>query len=264
MRIIDFHTHAFPDPVAQRIMPKLNEEAESPAVLDGTLSSLLASMDKAAIEKAVLGSIATKPEQFKPILKWSKAIASERILPFPSVLPADPQAVERAYIIAEEGFKGIKLHPQFQGFRLDDEPLFPFFKALEQTGLLVLMHTGFDMAFERIRVADPVRIVKVLDAFPDLKLITTHFGAWKDWDEVRKHLLGKPIYTDVSYSIQFMPKEEARELVLGHPRDYVLFGTDSPWAGQRETIEYVRSLELGPEWERSVFFDNAARLLGIE
>ena len=91
------------------------------AKLDGRISSLLKSMDEAGIERSVICSIATKPEQFEPILKWSKEIASERIVPFASVHPADPLAAQQVRAVARAGLRGIKLHPYYQRFDLDEE-----------------------------------------------------------------------------------------------------------------------------------------------
>ena len=54
MRIIDFHTHAFPDPIAARAMPQLEAEGNIEAALDGRLASLLRSMDAAGIDAAVV------------------------------------------------------------------------------------------------------------------------------------------------------------------------------------------------------------------
>jgi len=262
MRIIDFHTHAFPDALAERAMPRLEEEGNIKAPLDGRISSLLNSMDEAGIEISVVCSIATKPSQFPSILKWSKEIASDRLIPFPSVHPADPDAVERVRIIHEEGFKGIKLHPYYQAFDLDAEEVFPVYEKVQECGLLLLCHTGFDMAYPRDRKADPVRIAKVLGAFPRLVLVTSHLGGWEDWDEVRKYLLGRPVYMDLSYSIEYMGGG-ARDFILSHPQEYVIFGTDSPWADQKKTVASVQSLDLGAERERKIFSENAARLLGI-
>jgi len=263
MRVIDIHTHVFPDAIAERAMKFLEEEGNVKARLDGKLSSLLASMDRAGIEIAVVGSIATKPEQFPSILKWSKSIASDRILPFPSVYPADPEAATQVRAIASEGFKGIKLHPYYQDFSVDEPRVFPIYEAMQDTGLVLLLHTGFDLAYPRTRIGDPVRIMRAVEAFPDLKLVATHFCAWEDWDEARKYMFGKPVYTDVSYSLHFMPIEQARGLVCEHSADYIVFGTDSPWADQSETLEFMRSLNMGPDWERKVLHGNAERILGL-
>jgi len=262
MDIIDFHTHAFPDAIAERAMTSLEEGGNIKGFTDGTVRDLLRSMDEGGITQSVIASIATRPEQFQPILDWSLAIASARIIPFASVHPdaADPAAEVRA--IAAAGLRGIKMHPYYQDFDLDEERLFPLYEALVDTGLLLLMHTGFDLAYARTRKADPVRTTRVVERFPELRLVTSHFLAWEDWEEVERHLLGKPVYTDISYAVQFMEPARARDLILAHPRDYVLFGTDSPWADQGALVRFVRSLDLGEAWERSILSENARRLLG--
>ncbi len=260
--IIDFHTHAFPDAIAARAISQLEHGGGVKAFLDGTVSSLRASMDGAGIRTSVICSIATKPEQFDPILKWSKAIASERIVPLPSIHPRGPDPVGQAHQVADAGLLGIKLHPYYQDFDLDDEALFPLYRALDQLGLLLVCHTGFDFAFPRQRRADPVRILRILERVPGLRLVTSHMGAWDDWDEVEEHLIGKPITMDISLSIELLGRERARAMLLAHPSDRVLFGSDSPWSSQSETLALFRSLDLGTEREARILGRNAEMLLG--
>jgi predicted TIM-barrel fold metal-dependent hydrolase len=260
--IIDFHAHAFPDALAARAISQLEHGGGVKAFLDGRVSSLLASMDGAGICTSVVCSIATKPEQFDPILKWSQAVASPRIVPLPSIHPKDSDPVGQAHRVAEAGLRGIKLHPYYQDFAIDDESLFPLYRALDTLGLFVVCHTGFDFAFPRDRRADPLRILRVLDRVPSLRFITTHMGAWDDWDEVEKHLLGKPITMDISLSIELLGQERARAMLSAHPADRILFGTDSPWSSQSESLRMVRSLELDKEREQRLLSKNAEALLG--
>ena len=263
--IIDFHAHAFPDEIAERVVKMLLEEGQRMfdvrAHLDGRLSSLISSMDRNNIEKSVVCSIATKPSQFKAILAWSKKVMSDRILPFPSFHPHDEEYAERISQIKGEGFRGVKFHPYYQDFAIDDERLFPLYEEISGAKLIVMMHTGFDLAFERKRLADPARIVRVLERFPELKLVTTHLGAWDDWDEVERHMMGRNIYMELSYSLEMVSKEKAREIIRNHPREYILFGTDSPWTDQGETLSLLRELQLGAETERLILRENARRLL---
>lgn len=260
--IIDFHAHAFPDAIAARAISHLEHGGGIKAFLDGTVSGLLTSMDLAGIRTSVLCSIATKPEQFDPILKWSKEIASPRIVPLPSIHPKGPDPVGQAHQVAEAGLLGIKIHPYYQDFNIDDDALFPLYRALDSLGLFVLCHTGFDFAFPRDRRADPVRILRVLERLPSLRLITSHLGAWDDWDEVEKHLIGKPLTMDISLSIELLGRERARAMLLAHPADRVLFGTDTPWSSQTETLGLLRSLDLGMERESLILGKNAEALLG--
>ena len=261
--IIDIHTHAFPDELAQRAVPFLEEEGNVRACLDGRVSSLLASMDRSGIHASVVASIATKPSQFRSIFDWSLSISSDRIIPFPSVHPRDPEVLRNLGEIAAAGFRGVKLHPYYQDFSVDDEEIFAVYEELQRTGLALLLHTGFDIAYPHDRIADPVRTARVMRQFPGLKLITTHYGAWMDWDEVENHLLGKPIYMDGSYSIPQMGFERARSFFLRHPRECVVFGSDSPWGDQQEGLEVLRRMELSQGHLDAVLGGNARRLLGL-
>ncbi len=259
--IVDFHAHAFPDELAERAMKMLAEEGGIQASLDGRVSSLLRSMDKNGIEKSIVCSIATKPSQFDTILRWSRTIGTDRIIPLPSLHPLDPEAAEQVSHIKGEGFKGIKFHPYYQDFNVDDERLFPVYERICRENLIMVVHTGFDFAFEKVRKADPVRIMRVLRRFPDIKLVTTHLGAWDDWDEVEKHIAGKKIYMEISFSLEYLGKEVARKIILNHPPDHVLFGTDSPWTDQGGTLALLKGLDLGPEREKLILRENALGLL---
>jgi uncharacterized protein len=262
--IIDVHTHAFPDHLAARAMAQLQSETDEViAVLDGTVTDLLRSMDRAGIAVSVVASIATKPTQFEAILRWSDSIRSDRIVPFPSLCPTAPEAEAQVRRVAAEGFRGIKLHPYYQQFVMDDERSAPAYAAAEECGLAILMHAGFDIAFPRDRVADPARLVRVLDQHPKLRVIAAHLGGWMDWDEVEARLLGRPVYLDVSTCFDFMDRPQAERILRGHGAEYLVFGSDSPWVDQLRTLEELRSFGLGHETEDRVLGGNAARLLGL-
>lgn len=260
--ITDFHTHAFADALAPRAIHALEAEAVGiKARLDGRVSSLLDSMDCAGIRRSVLCSIATRPEQFDPILAWSSQIASDRLIPFPSVHPRDPLAIERIRRIRAAGFLGVKLHPYYQDFFLDEDAAFPLYEEIAAQRLILICHTGFDIAFPRVRRCDPARIAAVIKMFPAMRFVATHLGAWKDWDEVRRHLLGLPILMDIAFALESLPPDEARKLLMSHPAEYLLFGTDSPWQDQREALARVRAVGLDAERERAMLETNADRLL---
>jgi predicted TIM-barrel fold metal-dependent hydrolase len=260
--IIDFHVHAFPDKVAAGAVPALAAAGKVTPCLDGRIVSLLADMDRVGIASAVLGSIATKPGQFDAILAWSQEIRSARIIPFPSFHPANPRAREQIGAIKAAGFKGIKMHPYYQNFVLDEARMYPFYEQISAAGLILVMHTGLDIGFPRERICDPPRIVRVIEQFPELKLVATHLGAWAMWDEVRDQLLGRPLYLDISFSLQFLAPAEARRMILAHPPELILFGTDSPWICQAEVLRQFRALELEPELAEKILRLNGLALLG--
>jgi len=262
--IIDFHAHAFPDALAPRAMKKLLEEApDVKAYLDGTIGALLGSMDKSGIDKSVVCCIATKPEQFEPIFEWCKKVRSERIILFPSVHPADPKCIERIGLIKREGFKGIKLHPFYQEFYADEQRLFDMYRKLCDENMMVVMHTGFDIAFPKERRADPEKLLKIKNAFPKLKFITTHLGAWKQWDDVQQFLIGRQIYMEISFAFDYMSPERAGKMLMDHPDEYILFGTDSPWKDQEKTLKQLKKLGLSEKKLERILTRNAASLLDL-
>ncbi len=263
-RIIDFHTHAFADALAPRAIKSLLDEVPGiKAYLDGTVGNLLRSMDHAGIERSVVCCIATKPEQFEPILRWCQAIRCERLIPFPSIHPADPDAVARVGLVKEQGFLGLKLHPFYQSFYALEERMLPFYEEVNRQNLLLVMHTGFDIAFPRERRADPQTLLEVTRTFTGLKLVTTHLGAWQQWDEVRRYLLGRPVYVEISLAMEDLGTAVSREMLMSHPEEYLLFGTDSPWSDQAVTLSRLRQLGLPPQRLARILSTNAAGLLGL-
>lgn len=103
----------------------------------------------------------------------------------------------------------------------------------------------------------------MLKRFPGLTFVAAHLGAWRDWDLVAEHLTGERLFVDISFSLNVMPADKARELILRFAPDRVLFGSDSPWAGQASSIALLRGLELGEELEKAILSENAMKLLGV-
>jgi predicted TIM-barrel fold metal-dependent hydrolase len=257
--IIDVHTHAFPDSLAPRAMAHL-EVGNAKAFSDGTVAGLLRSMDAAGVDQSVICSIATKPEQFDPILKWSLAIRTDRLIPLASIYPGDPLAVARVGEVKAAGLKGIKIHPYYQGFDLADPVFDPFYGAVEAAGLVLVAHTGFDMAFPRDRRADASRSLALLARFPKLKFMATHFGAWSDWDDMEAKLIGKPVNLEISLTLEFLPLDQVRRMILAHPADRLFFGSDSPWGNPAEPLRVLRELDLPAPLLQKILSENATAL----
>lgn len=259
---IDFHTHAFPDQIAATAIPALEKKGNIKAYLNGTISDLLKSMDQAQIERSVVCSIATRPAQFQPILDWSLSIRSERIVPLPSIHPSDPERSEHLRQIKDMGFIGLKMHPYYQDFFLDDREILEFYGQVNELDLLLVMHTGYDIGYPRVRRADPERILKVLQEVSGLRLITTHLGGWDEWKDVRTLLTGLPIYMEISFALDFLDQIRLRDMIENHPPEYLLFGTDSPWADQATTLKMLGKLGLKEDLFNKIVRENALNLLG--
>ncbi len=127
-----------------------------------------------------------------------------------------------------------------------------------------MLHCGRDIAFppddDR---ATPLRVRRAVDAVPDLELIATHLGGWRMWDEALRELGKSRCLIETSFSLHEMPSFEAVEMIREFGAGRVMFGTDSPWASQEQEIGWVWALGLGQDELESIFWSNAAKLLGI-
>ena len=261
--VIDVHTHAFPDFLAPRAMTALMAKGSIEAYADGTVGGLVSSMKRAGIVASVVCSIATNASQSGPILEWSREIADGKIVPFPSLHPRSPKAPELLAQIAEAGFRGIKLHPEYQDFTIDDPSLACFYEEVEKHRLIILFHAGYDIGFPDSDRSAPARIADVKAAYPGITVIASHLGGFRRWDEVLDVLAGRDIYLDTSFTIGHISEETFGKIVNRHRPDRLLFGSDSPWTDQRESIEQIVRLGLGPGREDLLFFENARNLLGL-
>ena len=263
MRIIDFHAHAFPDFLAQRAIEQLEANAHWDAETRGTVGELVAVMNRDGIDQAVVANIATKPEQAPAIVKWSLEVASDRIIPFASIHPDSPDVRADVRAVKDAGLKGIKLHPLYQKFNVDDERVFPLYEAIEESGLVLLFHAGYDVAFGEDDEARPSRFVPVFDRFPRLRAVLAHFGGWKLIDEFIDCLAGRDVWIDTSFTVGFCTDAQRDAVIEKHGTHHILFATDSPWGRYPEHIQFVNDFPVSDTKKEAVFHGNAEELLGL-
>ncbi len=263
MNCIDFHTHIFPDKIAKQVVNAL-----APGLCpftDGSLSALLKSMDRAGISAGLVANIATKPAQMVPILEFCRMIKSDRIHPLISFHPGnDPDDVEDVFGQAQRlGIRGVKLHPMYQGFSIDGKHMYGFYELMASFGFFVMFHTGFDIAFPKSDQADVERIKKIADWFKDLTIVCTHVGGWKQWERIGCLRDCKNVYTETSMTLTEMSDEEFVKHLGNFGEDRILFGTDSPWADQKEMLDRTLNLKMPDRIKEKMLYGNAAKLLGL-
>lgn len=266
MNIIDYHTHIFPDKVAKPAMDALAAESgKYQPCTDGTLAGLLDSMQKANISLSLVASIATKPNQMRPILEFSKQIKSDNIHPFVSFHPSnDTYDVEDILGEAQSlGMRGVKLHPMYQNFNIDDKYMYGFYELMAGMGFQVMFHTGFDMAFPGNTMGDVERVEKIANWFKDLTIICTHVGGWKQWERISCLRDCENVYTETSLTLTEISDDEFVKALSHFDEDRVLFGSDSPWTDQKEMVERTMNLKISDQAKEKMMYTNAARLLGL-
>ena len=105
--------------------------------------------------------------------------------------------------------------------------------------------------------------MKIKEKFPELTVIAAHYGGFKVWDEVVKHMLNKDVYLDTSFFFGFLPKQEVKLLISGHRKDRILFGTDFPLVDQQNDIDYLSNLDIDPDFKELIFYKNTLELLKL-
>jgi len=265
-RVFDSHSHAFPDHLAASAIQQLSVALEgSPfrANHDGTVAGLLRQMDAAGIEVAILCSVVTKPSQVTKATDWSARVASPRVIPFASLHP-DFDAVEsEVERIASLGIRGIKFHSQYMNCPADDPRAIRIARAAARCNLAMTFHSGHDIAFPFTELASPAQLRRLHDAVPDLRLLCCHMGGWQRWAESLELLAGLPLYLETSFALDQCPQPLLERIIAKHPREYFLFGTDSPWLNPAEELARFRALPLDAEAQRLALWDNAWRYLGL-
>jgi len=261
--IIDIHTHCFPDNLAPRAIPLLAEKGGISPFTDGTVACLKNSMKKAGIDISVLLPIATKPEQTAGINRWVASVQNENIIAFGTIHPDYPDWKSEIEWLKETGIKGVKFHPDYQNFFVDDRKVYPIYEALAEAGMIMIFHAGVDLGYPAPYRCPPCRLRNVLDSFPGSLIIAAHMGGYKYTYQVEKHLVGKDIYFDTSYSFESLGNDGMENLIKHHGADRILFGTDSPWKDQQKEVSNIRSLNLKEDEKEQILGGNAARLLKL-
>jgi predicted TIM-barrel fold metal-dependent hydrolase len=156
------------------------------------------------------------------------------------------------------GLKGVKLHPDFQKFSIDEKKCEKLYSAIE-VKLPLLIHTGD----KRGVLSSPSKVPEILDKFPGLKMICAHFGGYTEWDEAKKALAGLGVWVDTCSSLPFVGKEKALELIEFYGEDKVIFGSDYPMWDPADCVKDFMNIDLSDNERELVLWKNAQTLLGI-
>lgn len=261
--IIDFHAHCFPDDLAERAVGLLAQRSDLTPHLDGTVSLLRASMQRAGIDFSVLMPVAVKPGHVRNTNLWARQMCGDGILSFAALHPACADFEDEIARIRDAGFRGVKLHPEYQEFWVDDETLRPFYRALGRSGLATLFHAGVDLGLPDFVRCTPGRMARALEWFEGGTVILAHFGAYQMPDEVERWLVGREVFFDTSFARRDLPPETQVRMIRGHGAGRFLFGTDSPWDDQAESLAALRGLALADAERAAILGGNAAALLGL-
>ncbi len=281
--IIDFHTHTFPENLAGRAIAKLAASSRARNYLDGTADALRSSMKEAGIDYSVLLPVVTRPGQQEDInrsaIEMNQHSRETGLISFGGIHPENEDYREILRGLSRNGVKGIKIHPVFQRVNIDDIRYLRIIECASENDMIVITHAGYDIGFPGEDFSSVRRIERMLDTVKPQKMVLAHMGGWDSWQEVEERIVGRDVWLDTAFSL--LPIEPApgtvrtpeenppvsREQFLGmarrHGTDRILFGTDSPWSGQRQMVAAIRASGLDAKEQGAILGGNASELLEI-
>lgn len=259
-RVADTHAHIYPGKIAEKASASIAEFYDVPMRHIGTPHKLSERGKAAGIDRFVVSSVATKVTQVHSINEF----IAEKCRKYPEFIGLaawHPELTDLEHELDEiqrKGLRGIKLHPDFQQFYLDDGKMLPLYRAAQERNLPILFHMGD----YRTDFSSAERLMNVLDKLPDFTCIAAHLGGYTEWETARAQLSGTNVYVDTSSSLASLTREQALQSINHFGVNRTLFGSDFPMWDPKEELEGFFSLGLTEEENRAILFENFTRLFG--
>lgn len=261
--VLDFHVHLYPDPLAGKAVGHLAQRFGNPPAFDGTVGGMKANLAESGILGALNLPVATKPDQVGSINFWAAATNQGPVYSLATIHPDTHDIPGTLTAVKAAGFKGVKLHPEYQDFTLDDPRMTPVWETCSALGLFVFLHAGGERVFTPPFHTTPSALADLLVRYPHLIVVAAHLGGFQMWDEAEAVLIGKGLYLDLSHTLFWMPEEQLVRMVRNHGANKIIFGSDAPWQRPAEVLKAFLALPFTQTQQRKILWDNAAGLLKL-
>ncbi|CAN5206165.1 4-hydroxyphenyl-beta-ketoacyl-CoA hydrolase [soil metagenome] len=193
------------------------------------------------------------------------------LIPFGSVDPWNPGAVENVTRQVNLGVRGFKFHPSMQAFEPNHRRFYSIYEAISAAGVPALFHTGQTGLGSglpgghgiKLRYSDPMLLDEVAADFPDLTIVMAHPAV--PWVDAQIAIAGHKanVYLDLSgYSPKYFPPQLVKAMTR-QLRTKVLFGTDFPYITLARWRRDFEALGFDSEIAALVYKENALRVLGV-
>ncbi len=268
--IIDFHTHVFPDKIAERTITALANSANNTPYTDGTIDGLLKAMERANADISIALPVLTKPSQFESVSKFAIEInerfknEKRKIISFGGIHPDCDDVYGKLKFLKENGIKGVKIHPDYQATFIDDPKYINIINCAKELDLIVVTHSGVDDGYLDQPVKCPPEKVKtVIEKTGIKKFVLGHYGAHKQWQEVLEILSDLDVYFDTAYTLHEIDEILFKEILNKHGADKILFATDCPWRDIKDDLQILYKYNLDKIALDKILYKNAIKLLGL-
>ncbi len=268
--LIDFHTHIFPDKIANSTITALANNSQNKPYSNGTVDGLISAMQSSKVDISIALPVLTKPSQFDSITKFAVDInkrfeGNNKIISFGGMHPKCDDIDGKMAYLKSLGIKGVKIHPDYQNAFFDDEGYIEIINCAKKYDLIVVTHAGIDEGFKGEPVkCTPDLALKVIEQTGHNKLVLAHYGGFKLWEEVLEKLAGKDVYFDTAVTLDKIDDSLFKKILSKHGEDKVLFATDSPWQDADNFSKKLSSYSLSLETEDKIRYKNALKLLNME
>lgn len=258
--IVDAHCHIYPAKIADKAAQSIGRFYRLPARCHGGVEELLSCGSPYGVRRYLVCSAATTPEQVHDINGFIAGCceAHPEYYGYGTLHPDCDVAAESARIPAL-GLHGIKLHPDFQRFAIDAPTLYPVYEEMSARGLPILFHIGDD----RGDGSSPLRLNRVLDDFPRLRVIAAHLGAYHVWEQPRDFLRRENVWFDCSSTIALIGAEEAARQIRRLGVERIFFGSDFPLWSYGEELTRFFELPLTRSEREAILGGNFLRFSGL-
>ena len=193
------------------------------------------------------------------------------IVPFASVDPARPDALDRVRQAAAAGARGFKFHPNLQAFFPNDERVYPLYDAIAAAGVPALFHSGHSGIGTgvpggggfRLKHSNPMCLDDVAADFPELQIVLAHPSfPWQD-EAISVCLHKANVWIDLSgWSPKYFPPQLI-QYANTQLRTKVLFGSDYPLITPDRWLSDFAAAPFKDDVRPLILKENAARLLGL-
>jgi predicted TIM-barrel fold metal-dependent hydrolase len=255
--VFDFHVHLYPDGLAEKAVSNLSGKFGNPPSFDGTAGAMTRLLARNRFGGALNLPVATKPDQVCSINAWAIAINTPPIASLGTIHPDQEDIPQTLRFLKQSGLRGIKLHPEYQLFTLDDPRMACVWEICRDEGLFVYLHAGGERVFTPPFHTSPTAIAHLLDRYPGLTLIAAHLGGFQMWDESERELIGRNLYLDLSHTLFWMPDAQVFRMIRNHGADKIVFGSDAPWQDPAKVLQAFLQLPLSENEQRAILWENA-------
>ena len=261
MKIIDIHTHIYPNKIARKATESVRDFYQvQGSNMDGTVDMLLREGGKAGISRYVVLPVSNTPNRVRAINSFilEQMGQYDCFLGFGTVHAEMTGLEEEVEWILGAGLRGIKMHPDSQRFPIDDVRLYPVYDRI-QGKLPLLLHMGD----QRYNYSHPVRLRKILDIFPRLEVIAAHFGGYSMYHTARELLWDTDCVFDISSSLMFMERGVPERYINSYGAERLAYGTDYPLWDPVTEVKRFQQLDLTGDQFDQIAHKTAERILKL-